>query len=121
MERQVISVTELNLYIKNKLDSDPLLSGLLVRGEISNFKRYSSGHCYFTLKDIGGAVRAVMFNSSAQRLKFAPTDGMKVIASGRVSLYERDGQYQLYVTSLEPDGLGTLHLAYEQLKARLSE
>ncbi len=121
MERQVISVTELNLYVKNKLDSDPLLSGLLVRGEISNFKRYSSGHCYFTLKDIGGAVRAVMFNSSAQRLKFVPTDGMKVIASGRVSLYERDGQYQLYVTSLEPDGLGTLHLAYEQLKARLSE
>lgn len=121
MERQVISVTELNLYIKNKLDSDPLLSGLLVRGEISNFKRYSSGHCYFTLKDTGGAVRAVMFSSSAQKLKFAPTDGMKVIASGRASLYERDGQYQLYVASLEPDGLGTLHLAYEQLKARLSE
>ncbi len=121
MERQVISVTELNLYIKNKLDGDPLLSGLLVRGEISNFKRYSSGHCYFTLKDTGGAVRAVMFNSSAQRLKFAPTDGMKVIALGRASLYERDGQYQLYVTALEPDGLGTLHLAYEQLKARLSE
>lgn len=119
MERQIISVTELNLYIKNKLDGDPLLSGILVRGEISNFKRYSSGHCYFTLKDIGGAVRAVMFNSSAQKLKFAPSDGMKVIALGRASLYERDGQYQLYVTSLEPDGLGTLHLAYEQLKARL--
>ena len=98
MERQIISVTELNLYIKAKLDGDPLLSGLLVRGEISNFKRYSSGHCYFTLKDAGGAVRAVMFNSSAQRLKFDPTDGMRVIAGGRASVYERDGQYQLYIT-----------------------
>ena len=120
MERQIISVTELNLYIKAKLDGDPLLSGLLVRGEISNFKRYSSGHCYFTLKDAGGAVRAVMFNSSAQRLKFAPTDGMKVIACGRASVYERDGQYQLYITSLEPDGIGALSLAYEQLKEKLA-
>ena len=120
MERQIISVTELNLYIKAKLDGDPLLSGLLVRGEISNFKRYSSGHCYFTLKDAGGAVRAVMFNSSAQRLKFDPTDGMRVIAGGRASVYERDGQYQLYITSLEPEGVGALHLAYEQLKEKLA-
>ena len=95
MERQIISVTELNLYIKAKLDGDPLLSGLLVRGEISNFKRYSSGHCYFTLKDAGGAVRAVMFNSSAQRLKFDPPDGMRLIPAGRASAYAALTQYGL--------------------------
>lgn len=119
-ERQVISVTELNLYIKAKLDGDYLLSGVLVRGEISNFKRYDSGHCYFTLKDANCAVRAVMFRSDAQKLKFVPENGMKTIACGRAGIYERDGQYQLYVSSLEPDGLGALSAAYEQLKKKLT-
>lgn len=119
MEREIISVTELNLYVKSKLDEDFLLSGLFVRGEISNFKRYSSGHCYFTLKDEHCAVRAVMFRYDAGKLAFSPEDGMKVIALGRVSVYERDGQYQLYVSELQPDGVGSLHMAYEQLKNKL--
>ena len=118
-EREIISVTELNLYIKDKLESDFLLRGILVRGEISNFKRYSSGHCYFTLKDAACAVRAVMFKFDAARLDFQPTDGMKVVALGRAGVYERDGQYQLYVSQLNPDGRGSLYEAYEKLKAKL--
>ena len=120
-EREIISVTELNLYIKDKLESDFLLRGILVRGEISNFKRYSSGHCYFTLKDEACAVRAVMFKFDAMRLDFQPTDGMKVIAFGRAGVYERDGQYQLYVSALRQDGLGSLYEAYEKLKSKLSD
>ena len=111
-EREVISVTELNLYIKDKIESDFLLRGILVRGEISNFKRYSSGHCYFTLKDEACAVRAVMFKFDALSLNFQPTDGMKVIALGRAGVYERDGQYQLYVSQMRQDGLGSLYEAY---------
>lgn len=119
-EREVISVTELNLYIKDKIESDFLLRGILVRGEISNFKRYSSGHCYFTLKDEACAVRAVMFKFDALSLNFQPTDGMKVIALGRAGVYERDGQYQLYVSQMRQDGLGSLYEAYENLKAKLN-
>lgn len=119
MDRAIISVTELNLYIKSTFEENPFLRGLFVRGEISNFKRYSSGHCYFTLKDEACAVRAVMFRYDAQRLPFAPSDGMKVIASCRATVYERDGQYQLCVTDLQPDGVGSLHVAYEQLRCKL--
>lgn len=119
MDRAIISVTELNLYIKATFDENPFLRGLFVRGEISNFKRYQSGHCYFTLKDEACAVRAVIYKQDAMRLPFAPADGMKVIASCRATVYERDGQYQLCVSELQPDGIGSLHVAYEQLKRKL--
>lgn len=117
---QPFSVSELNGYIKNLLDADRTLSSVTVKGEISNFKYHSSGHLYFSLKDEDGQIRAVMFRSSAARLKFMPESGMKVIAHGSVSVYPRDGSYQMYVTSMQPDGIGALYLAYEQLKERLS-
>ena len=113
------TVSELNGYIKNLLDSDRMLSSVTVRGEISNFTNHRSGHLYFSLKDPEGQIKAVMFRSSAARLKFMPESGMKVIAHGSVSAFVRDGAYQLYVTSLQPDGIGALYLAYEQLKERL--
>ncbi len=116
-----ITVSQLNKYIKTLLETDINLSRVSVCGEISNFKLHSSGHCYMTLKDEGGAVRAVMFKSYASKLKFVPENGMKVIASGKISLYERDGQYQLYISSMQPDGIGDLHVAYEQLKERLRQ
>lgn len=115
-----ITVTELNWYLKELLDSDPIVRRIFVRGEISNFKnQYSSGHLYFSLKDNEGLVRTVMFRSSAVKLGFAPENGMKVIVGGRVSVYGKDGQYQLYAESMIPDGVGELYLAYEQLKKRL--
>ncbi len=117
---QAISVTELNSVIKNLFDSESLFSDIYVRGEISNFKVHSSGHYYFTLKDEGSAIKAVMFRSSAIGLPFIPENGMKVIAHGRVSSYVRDGQYQLYTDSMEPDGIGSLYIAFEQLKGKLS-
>ncbi len=116
---RAISVAELNTLIKGLLDSEPMLSDIYVRGEISNFKAHSSGHYYFSLKDEGGVVRAVMFRSSAVNLPFIPENGMKVIAHGRVSAFVRDGQYQLYADSMEPDGIGSLYIAFEQLKAKL--
>ena len=115
-----VSVTELNTIIKGLLDTEPFLSNVFVRGEISNFKAHSSGHLYFSLKDETGVIRAVMFRSSAVSLPFRPENGMKVIAHGRVSSYVRDGQYQLYADSMEPDGIGSLYIAFEQLKAKLS-
>lgn len=115
-----ISVTELNTIIKGLLDTEPLLNNVFVRGEISNFKAHSSGHLYFSLKDEGGTLRSVMFRSAAVSLPFYPENGMKVIAHGRVSSYVRDGQYQLYVDSMEPDGIGSLYIAFEQLKAKLA-
>lgn len=118
--RTVVTVTELNEYIKSLLDEDPLLRRIAVKGEISNYRPNSSGHIYFTLKDEGGAVRCVMFRSAAQKLKFAVENGMKVIAVGGVSSFVRDGQYQLYLTGLTPDGIGDLYAAFEQLKQRLS-
>lgn len=119
--KEAITVTALNEYIKSKLDGDVNLQHLSVRGEISNFtNHYKSGHFYFTLKDEGGVLRAVMFKYSAQRLTFTPENGMKVIVGGRVSSFVRDGQYQLYCDTMEPDGIGALYLAYEQLKTRLA-
>lgn len=118
----VLSVSQLNRYIKMNFDADENLANIFISGEISNFtNHYRTGHIYFTLKDDSAAVRAVMFNSSAKRLKFMPEDGMKVIARGRVSVYEASGQYQLYVDDMQPDGVGALNLAYEQLKEKLQK
>lgn len=114
------SVSEVNNFIKQLLASTPILSGIMVRGEISNFKCYASGHCYFTLKDASSALKCVMFRSQAQHLRFQPVNGLSVIASGNIAVYERDGVYQLYVDSLAPEGKGDLALAYEQLKNRLA-
>ena len=114
-----VTVSELNERIKHLLEADPTLSRLMVRGEISNFVSHSSGHLYFTLKDEGGQIKCVMFRSAASRLRFVPSDGMKVIVSGGVSVYTRGGAYQLYAEGMQPDGIGALYLAYEQLKERL--
>ncbi len=116
-----ISVTQLNKYIKTLLETDMNLSSVSVRAEISNFKLHSSGHCYMTLKDETATIRAVMFKGYAARLNFTPENGMKIIASGKISLYERDGQYQLYISAMQPDGVGDLHVAYELLKKQLQE
>ena len=107
-------------HIKSIFDNDRALKSVSVRGEISNFTRHGSGHLYFSLKDPEGQIRAVMFRSSAVRLAFFPENGMKVILHGSVSVYPRDGSYQLYVNSMQPDGIGALYLAYEQLKAKLA-
>lgn len=116
----VISVTQLNRYVKFLFEEDKTLCGVMVRGEISNFTRhYKSGHLYFTLKDQTASIKGVMFQSYASRLPFVPENGMSVIISGAVTLYERDGSYQLKVTDMQPDGIGALHLAFEQLKERL--
>lgn len=117
--RTVFTVTQLNGYIKELLDSDHVLSGILVRGELSNYKTYPSGHHYFSLKDAQGALRCVMFRSQADTLRFVPQNGMKVIVFGRVTVFPRDGQYQLYCSRLTPDGVGELYLAFEQLKEKL--
>jgi len=119
MEQQVLGVTELNQIIKSLLDNVPLLNNVCVRGEISNYKLYPSGHHYFTLKDAEGAIRCVMFRGQAGALRFRPENGMKVLAVGRVSVFPRDGAYQLYCTRLSPDGVGDLHVAFEQLKEKL--
>ena len=120
MERQVLSVGQLNDYIKNKLDNDPGLRSIAVRGELSNYKVYPSGHHYFTIKDGTGALKCVMFKSAAMRLRFRPENGMQVIAMGSVTVYVRDGAYQLYCTGLVMDGIGDLYAAFEQLKAKLA-
>ncbi len=119
-ERNIISVAALNEYIKARLEGDRSLSDLYLRGEISNFKHhYQTGHFYFSLKDESSVIRAVMFKSSASKLKFEPENGMKVIAHGRIGAFVRDGQYQIYCDSIEPDGIGSLYIAYEQLKRKL--
>ena len=120
MERQSLTVTELNNRIKGLLDMDPVLADICVRGELSNYKIYPSGHHYFTLKDSESSLRCVMFKSSASKLRFRPESGMGVTAFGRVSVYPRDGAYQLYCTALQPEGMGDLQVAFEQLKAKLS-
>ncbi|SIS62964.1 exodeoxyribonuclease VII large subunit [Alicyclobacillus vulcanalis] len=117
----VLTVTELNRRIKERLESDPRLTQCRVAGEISNFKHHPSGHMYFTLKDETSRIRAVMFSSRNRRLQFRPEDGMRVIAFGAVGVFERDGQYQLYVEDLEPDGLGALYVRFEQLRQRLAQ
>ena len=118
---KVYTVSQINNYIKRILENDVLLSDVYIEAEISNFKAHTSGHLYFTLKDSCAAINAVMFRSYAERLKFMPESGMKVVARGYISLYEKTGQYQLYVNSMEPAGIGALYLAYEQLKARLEK
>ena len=120
MERHIFTVTEVNELVKLLLDQEPMLSGICVRGEISNYKMYPSGHHYFSLKDQTGAIRCVMFKGQAMRLRFRPENGMQVIASGRISVYPRDGAYQLYCTSLTPEGAGDLSVAFEQLKEKLN-
>ncbi|WP_283607576.1 exodeoxyribonuclease VII large subunit [Faecalispora anaeroviscerum] len=117
----VLTVSQLNRYLKSLLDGDQMLTSVFLTGEISNFtNHYKSGHMYFLLKDSQCVVRAVMFAAQARRLRFLPQDGMKVIVRGRVTIYEQSGQYQLYVDDMQPDGLGALNLAYEQLKTRLA-
>ena len=120
MSNDILSVTQVNEYIQRKMDADPLLTSVAVRGEISNYKLYPSGHHYFTIKDDGAALRCVMFKGNAFRLRFRPENGMKVIAMGRISVFPRDGAYQLYCTAMAVDGIGDLHVAFEQLKEKLS-
>ena len=119
MQRDVLSITQINEYIRRMMDVDALLSGVAVIGEISNYKVYPSGHHYFTLKDDCAALKCVMFRSSAQKLRFKPENGMKIIAMGKVSVYPRDGAYQLYCTAMAVDGVGDLYAAFEQLKSKL--
>ena len=121
MSQQVLTITQINEYLKSIMDRDPMLSGIAVKGEISNYKVYPSGHHYFTLKDEGGALKAVMFRNNTVRLRFKPENGMKVIAIGTISVYPRDGAYQLYCTSLTMDGIGDLYAAFEQLKSKLAQ
>lgn len=118
---RVLSVKDLNRYIRMKMEGDSRLSDVWIRGEISNFTHHSSGHMYFTLKDEGSRIRAIMFATHNQRLPFIPKEGSRVIARGNVSVYERDGQYQFYAVQMQPDGIGSLYLAYEQLKSKLEE
>ena len=120
MAQQVLSITQLNEYIRGKIDEDVLLNGIAVRGEISNYKVYPSGHHYFTLKDEAASLKCVMFKGNAMRLRFRPGNGMKVIAMGKISVYPRDGVYQLYCTAMAMDGIGDLYAAFEQLKAKLA-
>ena len=120
MAQQVLSISQLNEYIRGKLDNDALLGNVAVRGEISNYKVYPSGHHYFTLKDESSALKCVMFKGSAMRLRFRPDNGVKVIAMGKISVYPRDGVYQLYCTAMAMDGIGDLYAAFEQLKAKLA-
>ena len=120
MAQQVLSITQLNEYIRGKLDGDALLNGVAVRGEISNYKLYPSGHHYFTLKDENSALRCVMFKGNAARLRFRPENGMKIIAMGKISVFPRDGAYQLYATAMAMDGVGDLYAAFEQLKKKLA-
>lgn len=120
MEPKVFTVGQINRYIKNLLENDIILSSLLVRGEISNFKAHSSGHLYFSLKDPSGAISCIMFRADAAALPFLPENGMQVIIYGHISLYERTGQYQLYAEIMEPVGIGALQAAFEQLKEKLA-
>ena len=119
IRQQVFSVSQINGYLKQMMDGDALLSAVFVRGEISNYKLYPSGHHYFSLKDESGALRCVLFRREAGRLRFAPQNGMKIIAFGRISVFPRDGQYQLYCGELMPDGVGALSVAFQQLKDKL--
>ena len=120
MSQDVLSVAQINEYIRNVMDRDALLSSVAVRGEISNYKLYPSGHHYFTLKDDQAAIRCVIFKGNALRLRFRPANGMKIVAMGKISVFPRDGAYQLYCTTMMLDGVGDLHAAFEQLKAKLS-
>lgn len=120
MTKEVLSISQLNEYIRGKLDVDPLLNQIAVRGEISNYKMYPSGHHYFSLKDESSVLKCVMFKGNAMRLRFRPENGMKVIAMGKVSVFPRDGAYQLYCSALAMDGVGDLYAAFEALKKKLA-
>ena len=119
MEQHIFGVTEVNELVKLLLDNEPMLQNICVRGELSNYKMYPSGHHYFSLKDQEGAIRCVMFKGSAMRLRFRPENGMKVVVTGRVTVFPRDGAYQLYCNTMTPEGVGDLAVAFEQLKAKL--
>lgn len=120
MELKPITVTELNKYMKDKVATDEFLNNVFIKGEISNFKHHYTGHMYFTLKDENSLIKCIMFKSSTATLKFVPKDGTKVVAYGTVSVYEKDGVYQLYCKSMKEDGIGDLYTAYEELKRKLS-
>ena len=120
MAQKVLSISQISEYIRKLMDTDVLLAGLAVKGEISNYKVYPSGHHYFTLKDEGAALKCVIFRGNAMRLRFGPENGKKVIAMGKISVYPKDGAYQLYCTNMALDGIGDLYAAYEQLKAKLA-
>ena len=121
MERRIVSVSQINAYIKNAIDSDFLLQNVWVKGEISNFKLHYSGHMYMSLKDADGVIRAVMFKGANASLRFMPENGMQVLARGRISVFPRDGAYQLYIDEMEPEGAGALYIAFEQLKQKLEK
>lgn len=121
MEYKALSVTELNKYIKDKIATDELLNNVLIKGEISNFKHHYTGHMYFTLKDDNSLIKCIMFKSYTTNLKFVPKDGMEVLAFGTISVFERDGVYQLYCKAMQEDGLGSLYKAYEELKDKLEK
>lgn len=121
MEYNPITVTDLNKYIKNKIDGDEMLNNVLVKGEISNFKNHYTGHMYFTLKDESSLIKCVMFKSYTTHLSFMPKDGIKVMVLGSVAVFERDGVYQIYAKAMKEDGLGSLYTAYEELKKKLEQ
>ena len=121
MEYNPITVTDLNRYIKNKVDNDEYLNNVLVKGEISNFKHHYTGHMYFTLKDENSLIKCIMFKTYTPNLKFVPRDGMKVMILGTVSVFERDGVYQIYCKAMQEDGMGSLYTAYEELKNKLEK
>ena len=121
MEPIIATVSQLNAYLKRVVDGQPVLNDIWIKGEISNFKQHYSGHLYITLKDEGGVLKAVMFKSAAAHLLFNPEDGMKVLARGRIGVYEQSGTYQLYINEMTPDGIGELYIAYEQLKKKLEQ
>lgn len=121
MPENILTVSQVNSYIKRKLEYDDILSSVWIKGEISNFKNHTSGHMYMTLKDESSVIRAVMFKGNTFSLRFMPENGMKILAHGRIGVYERDGQYQLYIENMEPDGIGALYIAYEQLKKKLED
>ena len=121
MSRLIFSVHQINEYVRNLLNRDPILQEIWVRGEISNLKIHTSGHIYFTLKDQNSRIRCVLFRQYKKDLQFLPADGMKVLVKGQISLYSRDGQYQIYVLDMEKDGIGDLYEAFEAMKKRLKE
>lgn len=119
--KMAITVTDLNQYIKNKIADDEYLNNVLVKGEISNFKNHYTGHLYFTLKDENCLIKCIMFKSYAQKLNFMPKDGMKVLILGSVSVFERDGVYQIYAKAMQEDGIGDLYTKYQELKTKLEK
>ena len=121
MDIAPITVEELNRYIKDKFDSDEMLNNVYVKGEISNFKLHYTGHMYFTLKDENSLIKCIMFKSSTATLNFVPKDGAKVVVLGQVSVFERDGIYQIYVKAMKEDGIGDLYKEYEELKNKLEK